>query len=195
MFLVALMTACKPAVFPPVANVNTPVPAATSTSIDTSTWKTYRNDEYGFEFKYPETFGGIPFLLFEDWADNGYGIGGDFKVIVRPLSWQDYMFVISVFKDTLEKVTEVQIGNFRSSLLTSPNVQKVKFKLEDRVVYGYDDEGTLLTNYTAIFSGNQFTYMILGGGCPAVGSDEFCKKPESQISLVNGMLSTMKLIE
>ncbi len=38
----------------PASNLEAKPPsAATSTAVDTSDWKTYRNNEYGFEFKYP----------------------------------------------------------------------------------------------------------------------------------------------
>jgi len=44
-------------------NPNVNANAATTTAeIDTSNWKTYRNEEYGFEFKYPED------LIVKDWA-------------------------------------------------------------------------------------------------------------------------------
>lgn len=39
-----------------VVPIFTPRPSATTTVLDTSAWKTYRNEEYGFEFKYPRTW-------------------------------------------------------------------------------------------------------------------------------------------
>jgi hypothetical protein len=34
--------------------------------VDTSTWQTYRNEEYGFEFKYPVSYKGFKLEIFKD---------------------------------------------------------------------------------------------------------------------------------
>ncbi len=49
-------------------NGQPPPPASSPSSTDTTSWKTYRNEQYGFEFKYPaawrmDTYDGSPTLL------------------------------------------------------------------------------------------------------------------------------------
>jgi hypothetical protein len=60
-------------------SIKTP-PAAQQNALDTSDWKTYRNEEYGFEFRYPLSWTNsstlksdpelIPYLLNEGFADS-----------------------------------------------------------------------------------------------------------------------------
>lgn len=50
---------------PVVSPESTPEPTPSDQPIDTSDWKTYRNEEYGFEFKYPREY-----QVFDDYPEN-----------------------------------------------------------------------------------------------------------------------------
>ena len=99
----------------------------TNGEIDTSNWKTYRNEEFGFEFKYPREINNIEFKIREGVA---FRIDGAlYEIEIWPLGWQDAMFIIDIMKlDDFEKY---------SKELILPNSVQKEFQLKNRRVAGF----------------------------------------------------------
>jgi hypothetical protein len=66
---------CPPGFHYDLANCK--IPAVQVVSATTTDWKTYKNEQYGFEIKYPQTWW-IDYFLNKDWknwADNTISVG------------------------------------------------------------------------------------------------------------------------
>jgi len=86
---------------------------ATTTEIDTADWKTYRNEEYGFEFKYPgewvlnEIENGISVKYSKDWQFGMKQGFSPFSVIITNKSLEG--FIKSYEDDFLDGVPLTRI--------------------------------------------------------------------------------------
>ena len=168
-------------------DVNTNI-ATTTAEIDTSGWKTYRNEEYGFEFKYPEEIGDVKFILNFISGEKFYGLGEKITVIVRPLLWQDYMFAIAVYDKSF-------IRSDFNRLYSNHWISK-KININNKNINGKymisGSGGSAIESYALFIEGKNFNFEIVGGGCSRVDvNNGTCFSAGYTISVVDKILSTL----
>jgi hypothetical protein len=135
----------------------------TTETIDTSDWLTYRNEEYGFEFKYPNEIADKKFDVYY-YNENTKSFRDLilFSVAITPqdLGYQDHMLVFHVVKKN-------SMNDFSPSWF-SPE-RKRDFKIGDKVLTGYEEISTMEhSNSTFILQwllirGKEYDYCISSG--------------------------------
>jgi hypothetical protein len=107
----------------------TPQPTPSDQPIDTSDWKTYRNEEYGFEFRYPEKY----FYINE--TTNYDGDDSDIRIVIiekgYSISDQNHQIFLSI--NSIDGI------KFSHCVLNGTLIQLSSFKGKDTVSCHYND--------------------------------------------------------
>ena len=93
-------------------NINTnqsPSPSPSQTEIDTSDWKTYRNEEFGFEFRYPS-----------DWTISDPIPNSNFNITLKPKKVSVGKYYITISR-TLLNLDNLESSKLCQELLSRTN--------------------------------------------------------------------------
>ena len=126
---------------------NPNVNAIITTDIDTSNWKAYRNEKYGFEFKYPEGWEIVDLDntgvgLLPPWKKQNIEYNGDTRIFIREnvkhLSMQDFyngQSMPNLFKDAIDGYKSIRTDNQKGIIFN----KVLGLSTSDIVVIDFED--------------------------------------------------------
>lgn len=173
----------------PLAENDEPV----SQEIDTSDWKTYRNEEYGFEFKYPEEVLEKRFNI--DESIKSYKEYSKLSIGLWPSGYQDYMMTFVV----------IDKGIMKDPDFLPPGLQynyrdyEKEFNLFDKKVKGYESiigsenysgKSEFVSQFILVPSEN-YDYYINAGFFLSVKN---CRDRISCYRITDDIISTFKIM-
>lgn len=161
------------------------VVATTTEEIDISDWRTYRNEEYGFEFNYPAEIEGKKFKVY---SNKNIIKGAIFSLAITPtdLGYQDHMLVFNVIKkDGKEAKDFLPSGLKGKEKELNTNFQvgnKTIIGYEFRLKSGYKKDSTFISRWLLI-PGIDYDYYMNSG---------FFEDSIHMYEVINGIIISFK---
>ena len=138
-----------------------PVPLSTAGQTDTSDWKTYRNEEYGFEFKYPDTY------IVEPGRGNGniisYSSGKSNHIEMARIP--DEFTGLSPINLKDKNDFYLYVEKYLDAYIESQSEDRelyslIKTSLDSRTAVSIQDKRNLMAKWFVVYTGNSVLEMI-----------------------------------
>ncbi len=110
---------------------------------ETADWQIYRNEEYGFEFKYPETFNLDTNLILHDWTKDSVTSPGEFYYKAGQNRWKNRMVHrvnytkgdLCISPDDIAPVTDYDLSQINCVIYQVDSNYVIKYSNPDSVDY------------------------------------------------------------